>query len=345
MKKTALYFLIIVLILSLLSVFRIDYYIMQPGSAHDVSGYVTVDGGDTDDTGTLSLMTVSMYQATPLTYVLAKIRDYRKIMTLDQVRNPHEDEEEYNVRQLKLMEDSQFNAKFVAFKEANLSYKVNYEGIYVLNVIEGGASEDILKTGDQIIALNDKKIETQNELIQKLTTKKIGDNVTLTIVRNKKKLNVSINLKAIPGDNKKRAGLGITYAENKSIQTDPEVNIATEDIGGPSAGLMFTLGMLNQLLDEDITKGYNIAGTGEMLEDGTVGRIGGIDMKVIAADQANMDIFFAPDDAITDEMKKLNPTIESNYSLALKTAKEIGTDMKIVPVKTIQDALDYLDGL
>lgn len=54
---------------------------------------------------------------------------------------------------------------------------------------------------------------------------------------------------------------------------------------------MFTLEILDQLLDEDLTKGYAIAGTGEMLIDGSVGRIGGIDYKVIAADRDGMEIF------------------------------------------------------
>ncbi len=119
----------------------------------------------------------------------------------------------------------------------------------------------------------------------------------------------------------------------------------TEDIGGPSAGLMFTLEILNQLLDENLTKGYAIAGTGEMLIDGSVGRIGGIDYKVIAADRDGIEIFFAPDDEITAQMKAKYPELESNYTTAVKTAKDIGTKMKIVPVKTVDDAIAYLKQL
>ena len=123
------------------------------------------------------------------------------------------------------------------------------------------------------------------------------------------------------------------------------MKVNTENIGGPSAGLMFTLEILNQLLDEDLTKGYHIAGTGEMNEDGTVGRIGGIEKKVVAADEDGIEIFFAPDDEITDEMRHADPDIKSNYEAAVETAKTIGTDMEIVPVKTIDDALEYLEQL
>ncbi|OHX55014.1 hypothetical protein BB776_05625 [Planococcus salinarum] len=75
-----------------------------------------------------------------------------------------------------------------------------------------------------------------------------------------------------------------------------------------------------------------------MESDGEVGRIGGIDQKVMAADQDGMEIFFAPDDEVASDS-------ESNYDLAVETAEKIGTDMEIVPVKTLQDALDYLEQL
>ncbi|CAM5448112.1 endopeptidase La OS=Lysinibacillus sphaericus OX=1421 GN=LS41612_18455 PE=3 SV=1 [Lysinibacillus sphaericus] len=109
---------------------------------------------------------------------------------------------------------------------------------------------------------------------------------------------------------------------------------------------MFTLEILNQLIDEDLTKGYAVAGTGEMLIDGSVGRIGGIDYKIIAADRDGMEIFFAPDDEITPEMKAKYPELESNYATAVKTAKEIGTTKnENCPAKTVDDAIAYLKQL
>src|SRR5690606_23603033 len=109
-----------------------------------------------------------------------------------------------------------------------------------------------------------------------------------------------------------RVGLGISFVEDSTITTDPEVKIDSEQIGGPSAGLMFTLEIINQLLEEDITKGYDVAGTGTMEREGEVGRIGGIDQKVMAADKDGMEIFFAPHDGEAEN-------IESNYGLAVHT--------------------------
>lgn len=134
-------------------------------------------------------------------------------------------------------------------------------------------------------------IEKAQELTNILSKKKENDKVHLVIDRNDELLDRTVSLKPIPGAENNRVGIGITYSESKLIKTEPNVKVNTENIGGPSAGLMFTLEILNQLLDEDLTKGYHIAGTGEMNEDGTVGRIGGIEKKVVAADEDGIEIF------------------------------------------------------
>lgn len=327
-----------------LSFYQLDYYVTKPGGTYNVHDFISVQNGDVDDEGSFHMTTVAMGQATPLTYVLANIQDYYDIVKVSDVRQEEEDEEEYNIRQLKYMTDSQFNATYVAFNRAGLDYSVTYKGLYVLNVLSGGAADGVLKPGDEIVEAEGKRIENLTMFKDIITPKKKGETIELVIKRNDKLIDKTLTIQDIPGSDG-RVGIGISYSESKSIKTDPKVTVKTEDIGGPSAGLMFTLEMLNQLLDEDLTKGYNVAGTGEMLEDGTVGRIGGIDKKVVTADKAGMEIFFAPDDEITKEMLEYNPSIQSNYELAKQTAKEIHSNMKIVPVKTVDDALNFLKQL
>jgi PDZ domain-containing protein len=99
---------------------------------------------------------------------------------------------------------------------------------------------------------------------------------------------------------------------------------------------MFSLEIYNQLIKEDLTRGYQIAGTGTINTEGTVGRIGGIEQKIVAADNAGAEIFFAPNE---------NDAKDSNYKAAAATAKDIETDMKIVPVDTFDDAVEYLRNL
>lgn len=327
-----------------LSFYRMDYYITKPGGTYNVGEFLAIQNGDEDDEGSFYMTTVAMGQATPITYAMATVTDYYDIVQLKDVRQEEEDDEEYTVRQLKYMTDSQFNATYVAFNRAGLDYQVTYKGLYVLNVLANGAADGQLRPGDEIVEVDQQRIDNLETFRTLITAKTKGDTIHLVVKRDGKLIDQTLEIKEIPGS-QGRYGIGITYSESKSIKTDPKVTVKTEDIGGPSAGLMFTLELLNQLMDEDLTKGYEIAGTGEMLEDGTVGRIGGIEKKVVSADKQGIDIFFAPDDEITEAMLEHNPNITSNYELALQTAKEINTDMKIIPVKTIDEALDYLQQL
>ncbi|VEI04802.1 SepM family pheromone-processing serine protease [Kurthia zopfii] len=324
--------------------YPLNYYIMSPGKAYGLTDYVKVDHADTKSDGTLNMMTIALSPATPFRYIRAKFSDEQDIMREDEVHAPEESDAEYNKRQLKLMSDSQFNAKYMAYKTTGNEYKVNYNGVYVIYVVEKSAAEGILQSGDEVTSIDGKEIIKHQQLVDYLSKKIKGDEVTLAITRDDKKLKKSVKLAEIPGG-KGRIGLGITFTDSKSITTKPEVKIDSEKIGGPSAGMMFTLEMIDQLTKGDLTKGYNIAGTGEMLENGQVGRIGGIDKKVMAAHKQGMDIFFAPDDEISPELKKAVPDMVPNYDEAKKTAEKIGTKMKIVPVKTLDDALGYLKEL
>ncbi|WP_372869549.1 SepM family pheromone-processing serine protease [Planomicrobium okeanokoites] len=336
-NKRMILYLILMAVVVFISFYRMDSYITRPGSAYELSPLVEVQNGDEDDEGSFSLMTVSMLNATPALYVYAMFQDGYKVLQPEQVRSPHETEEEYNVRQLKLMSDSQVNALKAAFETADMPFEVETAGVFVLNVLEGGAADDILKAGDRVLSLDGNEFDNQQDFIDYLAEKQVGDSVELVVERSERELVETVTLEPLPTDDE-RAGLGISFVEDKTITTDPEVSIDSEEIGGPSAGLMFTLEIINQLLEEDITKGYDVAGTGTMESEGEVGRIGGIDQKVMAADSDDMEIFFAPDDEVSADN-------ESNYDVAVETAEKIGTDMEIVPVKTLQDALDYLEQL
>lgn len=336
-RKKMIIYLIVIGVIVFISYFPMDSYITRPGSAYELSPLVEVENGDIDDEGTFSLMTVSMLNATPAMYLYAQFKDGYKVLRPEQVRSAHETDEEYSVRQMKLMSDSQINALKAAFETAELPYEIETAGVFVLNVLEGGAADDILAPGDRVLSIDGNKFETQQDFIDYLAGKQSGDSVELVVERKERELIETIALQPLPTD-PGRAGLGISFVENRTITTDPEVTIDSEQIGGPSAGLMFTLEIINQLLEEDISKGYDVAGTGTMESRGEVGRIGGIDQKVMAADKDDVEIFFAPYDGEAD-----NP--ESNYGLAVQTAEKIGTDMEIVPVKTLQDALDYLEEL
>ena len=331
-------------VIAILFVYPMDSYISKPGGAYDLDPLVEVEDGDKDDIGTFSLMTISLSKATPMSYVFSKFSDKSKILPAENVRRADEDEKEYNVRQRKLMSDSQFNAITVAFKKAELPVDIEFDGVFVMNILEGGAADGILEVGDKIYSIDGAQLEQSGDFFKQIGERELGDIVVMSLERKDEIREVSITLKEIPDDNG-RVGLGVRFQEDRSLTTNPKVKFKTANIGGPSAGLLFTLEIMNQLIDGDISKGYNIAGTGEMLEDGTVGRIGGADFKVIAASRQGVEIFFAPDDDLPAEVLAKNPGLRTNYLEAVEMAEKIGTTMKIVPVKTIDDALEYLENL
>lgn len=338
MKNKKIILMVLVAALAIfVSTYRLDLYITRPGGAYELNPLVKVEGGDEDDQGKLSLMTVSMLNATPSLYLYAKFKEGYKVLEPEQVRSPHESDEEYNVRQLKLMSDSQINALQVAFEQAELPYELINNGVFVLNVLEGGAADGTLQAGDQVLSLDGNEFSAQQEFVDYISSKKEGESVEVVYERDDREITDKIELAPLPSE-PDRVGLGISFVENKDIMTTPKVEIDSDSIGGPSAGLMFTLEIINQLLEEDITKGYNVAGTGTMASDGSVGRIGGIDQKIIAADNEGIEIFFAPDD-------EAEGAAETNYDVAMETAGKIDSDMEVVPVKTVDDALDYLSDL
>ena len=346
-KQTIWRWIVTIVVLAaagVLFLYPIDYYVKKPGDAYDAKEYIDVEDKDRDDIGKFQFTTVSVMKATPFLYAMATVLPNQEVVQRSEMLQEEEDENEYKVRQLKLMDHSKFNALRVAFEQADLPYTVRFDGVQVLNVLKDSAADDVLVPGDMIVEINGELIESIEKLGESLEGKSEGDKVELVIQQNQELVTKEITLKEIPNTDGK-IGLGVTYSEQKKIQTDPHVDMNTEDIGGPSAGLMFTLEILNQLLDEDLTKGYIVAGTGTINENGTVGRIGGIDKKVIAADKAGASYFLAPDDELPAEALARNPHIKTNYEEALEAIKKIDTTMEVVPVKTIDDAMVFLNNL
>lgn len=326
--------LIISLILLLIAYFiPIPYYISKPGMARELEPIVDVEGGNSAE-GRFMLTTIQMGKANVFTYALANMLSYWSIYEEDEIKGKDETDDEYEMRQMYLMEGSKEKAIISAFKAAGEEYETIYNGIYIYKVVEGMPAAGVLQPGDRITKVDQKKIESTSEFTAYILNQKEGTEIELELVRNDKTVHKSVKVKMNADTGK--VGIGIVLVDDIEVETTPEVEIDSSEIGGPSAGLMFSLEVYNQLVEEDITKGYEIAGTGTIDEKGTVGAIGGIDQKVVAADKSGAEIFFAPNE---------NGEEGSNYSVAVKTAKDIGTSMKIVPVDTMAEALDYLANL
>ncbi|WP_282941746.1 SepM family pheromone-processing serine protease [Paenibacillus sp. RC67] len=325
-------------------------FIFSAGTAEVIKPMVHVkQNNNYEEQGTFMLTTVRVSDATVFSYLLSFIRPYEELHLKTELLQKNESEEEYSQRQEVNMLSSQSSAIQAAYHNLGIPYKITTDGVLIVQVFKDFPAHEVLQSGDYIVKVDDAPIHAKEELQSILKSKKEGDSVSITYKRKKVTKTESIQLALLPPDEgssqeNRRVGLGVVPANVQSVKADDEtkqVTIRAGDIGGPSAGLMFTMEIINKLTPEDITKGYRVAGTGTIDEKGTVGVIGGIQHKIIAADKAGAEIFFAPKDYVTPDGKQR----VNNYTDAVKRAEDIHTSMKIVPVGTLEDALQYMNTL
>lgn len=339
-KTNRLVVLGIILFILLINLFPLPYYIEMPGTAENLRDHVSVDGKRDKFGGSFMLTTVAIQQASLANLVSSYFNPNREIVSKEEMMGGS-NSVEYEQMQQYYMQSSQNFASKVALDLLDKPYGMDFKGIYVMNVSESSDFYGKLTVGSTVTEIDGKKIEASEDLINQVQSQKEGDIVTLTVENAGKTSEVSGKL--IELEETKKTGIGISLVDHTELVTSDDIAFQTDDIGGPSAGLMFTLELYSLLGNKDIRNGLEIAGTGTMDSDGNVGRIGGIDKKVIAAENAGADIFFAPDDEISDDLKKKYPDIKTNYEEALESAKRNKLSLEIVPVKTVADAIKYLE--
>lgn len=310
--------------------YPLPFYVQKPGSADPLDPVVSVEGGSESE-GDMRLVTIRSGKASPIMYLWAKIANYYEIIPEHELLQDISDEE-YQQMQLLMMENSQEQSTVVAYEAAEKEITINFNGVYVVAVMEDVPADGKLKTGDVIVAVDGQKIQEATDLTDYVGAKKAGDTVLLSIERDNTQEEVEIELVKLPQLNGE-PGIGISLVTDRKVEVQPEITFETGNTGGPSAGLMFALEIYDQLTEEDLTQGYQVCGTGEIDYEGNVGRIGGVDKKVVAADQAGCDIFFVPNE---------NGSETANAVVAKETAEDIKTSMEIVPVDHFNEALTYL---
>ncbi|GAA0366224.1 SepM family pheromone-processing serine protease [Alkalibacterium iburiense] len=334
--------IIIVLFIYFFFFQTIPFYIERPGSAVEINEMVEVDNQTDDNPGSYMLTTVQLFQATPFTYFSQYLPFYTGVSE-NQLLGNFEDYDSYLLLQQYYMNHSVNTAKAAAFNEADLPYQLEFFGVYVMSIAEESDFYDELRIGDSITEIDGESFSNTEEFIQYISGKSVGETVTLTVDREGETFQVSGDL--IELEETAQPGIGISLVTRSTVETSPEVSIFSGNIGGPSAGFMFALQIYTVISEPHLRGDLNIAGTGTITEDGTVGRIGGVEKKVVAADNEGASIFFVPDDEADPLTMERLPDWQSNYEMALEAAEYIDTDMEIIPVKHLSDAINYLNEL
>jgi PDZ domain-containing protein len=221
---------------------------------------------------------------------------------------------------------SQDSAKVAALKELGISVGGR---VIVSAVVKGAPAEGVLHAGDVIKAVDGTTVKAAADVAKLVTKHQPGEKVVFTIVpvKNAGKKgaateDLSITTKKSNDSGKSRAVVGIQAGVEHTYPFKIDIKLA--DVGGPSAGLMFALGIVDKLTPTDLTGGKFVAGTGTIDDNGTVGPIGGIDMKTIGARSKGAQYFLTPSDNCAE------------------AAKDTPSGLTLVKVRTIGDAMDAL---
>ena len=297
------------------------FYAFEPGPARDVEDLVDVSGERTySSDGSLFLTTVRVdTQVTAADWVRAAFDPAKRVVSREEVTGGMSFERQEEL-QLREMEASKEQARLVALSE--LGYPAP-EGAEIVGVDEGAPAGSVLQEDDVIVEVNGEPVETTCDASLGIGELEPGDQAELVVLRDGEQESFTLNTTGHPQD-PGTAYVGVEMT-NKDYDPGVEVEFDTENIGGPSAGLMFTLALYDQLTPDDLTGGREIAGTGTIGCGGEVGAIGGVEQKVAGAQAQGAEVFLAP---------------SGNFDQARAAAD----DIRVVEIANFSDAVDYLEG-
>jgi Lon-like protease len=273
-----------------LNFYRLPVVALSPGPMEDVLARLKVEGSRVyDSEGKLYLTSVGIDDNVRFYEALLDManRDVQ-LLPREQLYPPEQDSTEIDKENAVLMDRSKETATVVALRE--VGYDIEPSGVEVTQVVAGAPAEGKLQPGDRILAADGRAVDSTEEVRRAITRHKIGERVAFRVHRGKAQKDVSVQVRE--ADNQPRVGI---LLRDLFPDLPVKVSIQTENnIGGPSAGLMFALSIIDKLTPEDLTAGRRIAGTGEIALDGSVLPVGGVAEKLIAVRRLGVGTFLIP---------------------------------------------------
>lgn len=316
------YKFLVVLIL-ILTIFRVElpYKIYTPGGMVSLSDRVSVESGYSSS-GEFGMAYVSMVRGTIPFLLLANMIPNWDVVKEEDITLENESFEEMFRADKIATQQSIDSAIIASFRMAGKQVDVQKEVVHV-TYIDKEAKTNI-KLFDIVTSVDGKQIKSTDELKDIITSHKEGDQISLTVLRDEQEVVVTAEVYLMDGIPKMGIAMTITYEYEENPKASIEMK---QSESGPSGGLMMALALYNSLVEEDITKGKKIIGTGTIDIQGNVGDIGGIRYKLIGAVKKDADVFLVP---------------EENYEEAVNVKNEKGYDIRLISVSTLSEAIDAL---
>jgi PDZ domain-containing protein len=302
------------------------YFLITPGGTYDIGSRLHIPDEYRKPMGRMAFTAVFEQEANWGEVAHARVAGQAEIVPAVAIRPPGTTQEQVNEANKRLIDESKPVAAVVGLRAAGYPVDITGQGAQVESIIDGFPAQGVVQVGDIIVAVDGQPIDTTNTLIQAITRHHAGDHVTLQIRRGEDTLTLDLATKESPSE-PGRAVVGVTVSTYLfDVRMPFQVDIESDNVGGPSAGFMFALGILDSVTDGDLTRGYFVAGTGTIAQDGTVGAVGGAAEKALAAEQDGAQVFLVPrDDA--DEARRWVRAVQ------------------IVPVDRFEDAVHALCAL
>jgi len=296
-KKILIIFLVLFISISSLSLVKTDYYFMSPGPPYEWD----IEYGEIENyefEGNLFQLTVRRDEASALIYAWSLLNDTYDLYPREVILPDGVTPKELSEISIQNMRTSENVAIAVALK--NLGYKIESkgDGVAVVGLLDDSPVKNKLKKGDLLNSINNTEIYSATEFISTLRTYSIGETVSIGLLREtdgvKEQLYIETTLiEHVEYKGEPMVGFLATTV-NERFDFPFEIDIKTGNVGGPSAGLMMALNVYNNLIPEDITNSMIVAGTGTIEIDGSVGPVGGIKQKIIAAKRAGAELILVP---------------------------------------------------
>jgi PDZ domain-containing protein len=280
------------------AVVQLPYYALEPGLVRPTSDLISVDGVEVPPAaeGSIAYTTVRLKQMTLFEMLGGWVDPDVAVFPRDQLLG-NQSERENRVANLELMDQSKEVATEVALRELGYPVTVRATG-FVIAATDSAfpAADEALDQGDVIVGVDGERIDERDDLSSLIGKHAPGETVDLAVepAGGGPEREVSIVLSPDP-DDPSRAIIGVRVQARDLDYAFPfDVTIDSGTVGGNSAGLAFTLGIIDLLTEGELTGGHDVAVTGTMEQDGTVGEVGGVGQKIAAARKAGIEAFLAP---------------------------------------------------
>ena len=314
-------FLILLALIIFIGLFKLPYNLYIGGGIIDIADRLEIEN-EYHEKGSFNMAYVKSTRATIPMYLLSYVFNWER-ESIESVKLDENDNAKDMWKREKIyLDEANNNAVISAYTMAGEDININKEVLQVLYIDKDSKTD--LEAGDIILKIDGISLQSFDEIKDIIKEHELGEKIEVVYLRDDKEQKGYFTIRELDGE--KKAGLYLVKMYEYDVKRKITLDFSNKE-GGPSGGFMLSLAIYNRLVEEDLTKGRTIVGTGTIDENGNVGEIGGVKYKVMGANSGDADVFFVP---------------EENYDEAIKFKEEKGYNLNIVKVKTLSDAIDYL---